>query len=72
MTERTPSTESITSSDFARQAEKARTGVVGEYLQFLKSEKKWWLAPILFSLLLAAAFVILGGTAAAPLIYALF
>ena len=58
--------------DFAAQAEKDRTGIVTEFFDFLKDNKKWWLAPIVISILTLGALVLLGGTAAAPFIYTLF
>ena len=59
--------------DFAAQAsEEGRTSLVGEFIEFLGQNKKWWLAPIIVSMLLLGALVLLGGTAAAPFIYTLF
>lgn len=58
--------------DFVAQAEGDRTGIVTEFFDFLKDNKKWWLAPILISVLALGALVMLGGTAAAPFIYTLF
>lgn len=49
-----------------------RTGVAREFLDFLAENKKWWLAPIIISVLLLGLLVVLGGTAAAPFIYTLF
>ena len=72
MAEENPTTRTSSPNEFARGAEKAQTGLFGEYVHFLRSERNLCLAPVLLSLLLAGAFVILGGTAAAPLIYALF
>ena len=43
-----------------------------EIWDFLKQNKKWWLAPIILSILGLGALVMLGGTAAAPFIYTLF
>ena len=59
-------------SDFTRQAGEARTGLASEFWSFLKDNKKWWLAPILISILGLGLLVLLGGTAAAPFIYTLF
>jgi hypothetical protein len=61
-----------TSSEFARQAEQPAPGIVSEFLQFLKENKKWWLMPILVSVGLIAVLVALSSTAVAPLIYPLF
>ena len=60
--------------DFATQAAATdeRSSLVGEFVQFLGENKKWWLAPIVISVLLLGGLVLLGGTAAAPFIYTLF
>ena len=60
------------SNDFASQAEGERVGLAGEFVGFLKENKKWWLAPIIFSILGLGLLVLLGGSAAAPFIYTLF
>ncbi len=60
------------SNDFAAQSTQERTGLVGEFVEFLKDNKKWWLAPIIISILGLGLLVLLGGTAAAPFIYTLF
>ncbi len=60
-------------NDFAAQAAQERSGgIVSEFAEFLGQNKKWWLAPIIVSVLLLGALVLLGGTAAAPFIYTLF
>jgi hypothetical protein len=46
--------------------------LVVELIDFLKSNKKWWLAPILVVLLSLGLLLLLSGTAAAPFIYTLF
>ena len=53
-------------------AREGRSSLVGEFWSFLKENKKWWLAPILISILGLGLLVLLGGTAAAPFIYTLF
>jgi hypothetical protein len=60
------------SDDFAAQAEQKRSSLLVEFVEFLGENKKWWLAPIIISVLLLGALVLLGGTAAAPFIYTLF
>lgn len=59
-------------SDFARQATLRQNGMVAEMWLFVKTNKKWWLTPIIAVLLILGAFIALGGTAAAPFIYTLF
>ena len=58
--------------DFAAQASEGRSGIAREFVDFLKDNKKWWLAPIVISILGLGLLVVLGGTAAAPFIYTLF
>ncbi len=58
--------------DFSQQAKRRQGGIVGEYLAYLGHSKKWWLSPIIVLLLLVGGVLVLGGTVAAPLLYALF
>ena len=58
--------------DETRNMTSEQTGLVSEFVGFLKANKKWWLAPIIISILLLGLLVVLGGTAAAPFIYTLF
>jgi len=57
---------------FADEACRRRPSALGEFVQFLRHNKKWWLTPILIMLLLVGVLVILSSTAAAPFIYTLF
>lgn len=47
-------------------------GVLREFLGFLRHNKKWWLLPLIGSLLLVGLLSIMGTGAAAPFIYTLF
>jgi hypothetical protein len=58
--------------DLQTLAKGERTGVFRELMSFLAENKKWWLLPIVISVLLLGLLVILGGSAAAPFIYTLF
>lgn len=57
---------------FAQLAEQSSPGVIREFLEFLRHNKKWWLLPIVLLLLVFGLLVLLGGTGAAPFIYTLF
>ena len=60
-------------ADFKQAAEQdKKTGLVGEFVYFLKTSKKWWLLPLLVILGAFGLLVFLSGTAAAPFIYTLF
>ena len=65
-------TEQDQGDDFIAQSEGKRSGLGGEFVAFLKDNKKWWLAPIIISIVGLGLLVMLGGTAAAPFIYTLF
>ena len=58
--------------DFASQAKEKRRGLLGELLDYLRHNKKWWLTPIIIVFLLMGLLMYLSGTAVAPLIYTLF
>ena len=60
-----------TQPDFLQQASGERTGLLAEVVAFLRHNKKWWLAPIVISVLLLGLFVVLGGSAS-PFLYAFF
>ena len=59
-------------SEFEQQAEQSQQGIVAEFIDFLRYNKSWWLAPIIFVLLAVGLLVVLGGSGAAPFIYQLF
>jgi hypothetical protein len=47
-------------------------GFLPEFLDFLKTNKKWWLLPILITFLLLALLILISSTGVAPFIYTLF
>lgn len=53
-------------------AESSRGGLLAELWAFVRENKKWWLIPILVTLLLFGLLVLLSGTGLAPFIYTLF
>ncbi len=57
---------------FARQAGERSSGLLVEFIDFMRVNKKWWLTPILLALLLVTALIVLASTGAAPFIYTLF
>ncbi len=51
----------------------AKAQILGEFLQFLKQEKKYWLAPIVVVLVLFGLLLVFAqSSAVAPFIYSLF
>ena len=68
-------TENSKANEFERQrqrAAKSSAGPISEFWFYLRHGQKWWTLPIIGALLFAGALIVLGGTAAAPFIYALF
>lgn len=59
-------------TDFAALGQQRRNTMVGEFLLFLRQNKKWWMLPILLVLALLTALVLLSGSGAAPFIYTIF
>lgn len=59
-------------NEFEQLSRHKRTTVVGEFIEFLKHNKKWWLLPILLILLGLGLLVLLSSSAVAPFIYPLF
>jgi hypothetical protein len=49
-----------------------QTGVLREIYGMLRHNKKYWMIPLFGALIMIGGFIVLGGTAAAPFIYALF
>ncbi len=52
---------------------KEKLQILMEFAGFLKSQKKWWITPIVIFLLLLGIFIVsIEGSVLAPFIYALF
>jgi hypothetical protein len=50
-----------------------RMSIFGELWAFMRVRKKWWLGPIVVTMLLLSVLIVLTeGSAVAPFIYALF
>lgn len=63
---------SVQESAFHQEAQRAESGLLGEFWGFLKDNKKWWLTPILVALALIGLLVIASSSVVAPFIYTLF
>lgn len=48
--------------EFEQEAQGRRMSIIGEFWEFLKYNKKWWLLPILIVLLLMGILVLLSAT----------
>jgi len=57
---------------FEQAQQEKQAGIIKEFFLFLKHNKKYWMIPILITLLVLALLIFLGGTTAAPFIYTLF
>jgi hypothetical protein len=57
----------------AMEGSMSKLAIAREFWHFLRVRKKWWLAPIVVTLVLLGALIVLTeGSAVAPFIYALF
>lgn len=57
---------------FISAGQAGRRSFVSDYIYWLKTNKKWWMLPLLLLLLTFGALMILASTGAAPFIYTLF
>jgi hypothetical protein len=64
-----PATDNL---DFEAELNKRQTGHLRDVIDFMLSNKKWWLTPIVVLVLLISALIVLSGTAVGPFIYTLF
>jgi hypothetical protein len=64
--------ESQRSQQFLEQARTKRPSAVSEYLYLVRTNKKYWMIPLILVLLAFGLILILGGTGAAPFVYTLF
>jgi len=67
-----PEKRNSETDDFAKQAEEQEPGFIAEFWDFLLHNKKWWMLPIIVTMLLMGLLIVLGGSGAAPFIYTLF
>ncbi len=61
-----------TKSAFEQASEQKSASIVGEFIDFLRYNKKWWLIPIIVVLLGVGGLVLLSATPAGTMIYTLF
>jgi len=57
---------------FEKAAASESGGFLSELWHFIKTNKKWWLLPIVVVLLVLGVLILLSGTGLAPFIYTLF
>ena len=59
-------------SAFEQAQQEQQAGILKEFFLFLRHNRKYWMIPIVLTLLALALLILLGGTAVAPFIYTLF
>ena len=57
---------------FLEEASRERSSFFSDYLYLLRSNRKWWMLPLIGLLLVLGALVLFSSTGVAPLIYTLF
>jgi hypothetical protein len=58
--------------EFIAASHEPRTSLARELLDLLRNNKRWWLTPIVITILLLGLVSLMAGTAVAPFIYTLF
>jgi len=58
-------------NDFEKQSHEQSPGILREFYEFLRENKKWWLLPIVVVLMLFGVLLMLSPSIA-PFIYTLF
>ena len=53
-------------------SERRQSNLLSEVWYFVRSNKKWWMLPLIAALLMLGFLLFLSGTAVAPFIYTLF
>lgn len=56
-------------SSFEKLSEEPQVGIIREFVDFLKYNKKWWLTPIILLLALVGLLIALTTSGAAPFLY---
>jgi hypothetical protein len=64
--------QSEQNTDFEKAAQGNRANLVTEFWGFMAENKKWWMFPVIATMLMVGALVFIGGSGAAPFIYTLF
>ena len=59
-------------NEFEKAAASSRSGFFREFWGFLKTNKKWWLLPIIIMFLILGLLILISSTGLAPFIYTLF
>lgn len=72
MSQASPAPQDNPASAFEQQAQRQAPGLLAEFVDFLRHNKRWWLVPIVVILLGAGLIIMLGGSVLAPFIYPIF
>ncbi|MCA9055436.1 MAG: hypothetical protein KDA75_16460 [Planctomycetaceae bacterium] len=67
-----PDTQTPTDPTDPLAAHAPPPGLLADYLDFLRTNKKWWLTPIILALLLVGLLVFLSVSGVGPAIYPFF
>lgn len=72
MTDPVDKREPSAAEEFQQAGQENSLNLVQEFLLFVRTNKKWWLIPILLVFGLVGLLVMFGSTGAAPFVYTLF
>jgi len=59
-------------NEFLEEAARQRSSFLSDYLYLLRTNRKWWMLPLIALLLVLGGLVLFSSTGVAPLIYTLF
>ncbi len=59
-------------AELNRLANLPEPGLIADFWDFLETNKKWWLTPIVIAMALLFFLLAVGNSSAAPFIYSLF
>lgn len=65
-------TEKSDSERVLAEAAAEESSVAWDFLQFLRTSKKWWLVPLLLALAAIGLLAVVGASSVGPFVYPLF
>lgn len=59
-------------NEFARHGEMKRGSFIGEFIHMVRSNRKWWMIPLILILVAFGVMMVLSSSGVAPFIYTVF
>jgi hypothetical protein len=58
--------------EFESLAQQPAPGILRDFVDFLRTNKRWWLTPLLIIMIILSVMIMITNTAVGPFIYVLF